>query len=454
MPVQKTSNNPDNTVVIVGGGWSGLAAAIELSRQRIPVIVLESAKQLGGRARSVQLDNLRVDNGQHMLLGAYESTLDMLKMIGIRESTVFKRQPLAFQWFNANKRPVALSTPRLPAPLHLAWAIFTAKGLPLKDRLSALKFSRKLREMNFSLSKDRSVENLLNENNQSTAVTKAIWEPLCLGALNTQIKEASAQIFLRTLSDSFSHTRSDSDLLLTRKDLGATFPEPALDYIERHRGSVRLGQRVMDLEMTGNTISGVRLHDEGLLRSSYVVLATPGTMTKNLIANHSQLDEVSSKLQRIEYRPICTVYVQYPSHVKMGRWLQGSLGTTTQWIFDRRLYGQNGLMSVVISSDGEHVDWNNDKLCETVKKELATFFPRWPEPLSCHVIREKRATFAATVNINQYRPENKTPVKGLWLAGDYTNNGLPGTLEGAIRSGIKCAQQIIQQQTTQRQKGS
>lgn len=448
MPNQKPSDNPDNTVIIVGGGWAGLAAAIELTRQRVPVIVLESAKQLGGRARSVNLDNLRVDNGQHMLLGAYESTRDLLKVIGIRESSVFKRQPLSFHWFNKNKRPVSLSTPKLPAPLHLAWALFTAKGLPFPDRLSALKFSKKLREMKFSLTEDCSVESLLKDNDQSEAVIKAIWEPLCLGALNTQINEASAQVFLRTLSDSFSHTRSDSDLLLTRKDLGAIFPEPALDYIERKQGSVRLGQRVVDLEINDDVISGVLLTD-GEINSKYVVLATPGIITKNLVDKHSQLQEISNKLQHIDYRPICTVYLQYPSKVKLGRWLQGSLDTTTQWIFDRRLYGQNGLMSVVISSDGEHMDWDNETLCETIKKELTTFYPRWPEPLSCHVIREKRATFACTVNINQYRPDNKTPVNGLWLAGDYTNIGLPGTIEGAIRSGIQCAQQIIQQQKAQ-----
>ena len=124
----------------------------------------------------------------------------------------------------------------------------------------------------------------------------------------------------------------------------------------------------------------------------------------------------------------------------------GSLDTTSQWIFDRRLYGQNGLMSVVISGEGEHMNWGNEKLCDVVEKELATHFPHWPKPLNRYVIREKRATFAATVDVNQHRPDTHTPVKGLWLTGDYTNNGLPGTLEGAVRSGVQCAQQIIKEQ--------
>jgi uncharacterized protein with NAD-binding domain and iron-sulfur cluster len=96
--------------------------------------------------------------------------------------------------------------------------------------------------------------------------------------------------------------------------------------------------------------------------------------------------------------------------------------------------------------EGEHMNWDNEKLCGVVEKELATYFPHWPKPSNTHVIREKRATFASTVDINKHRPDTQTPVMGLWLAGDYTNNGLPGTLEGAVRNGLQCAQQIIKEQ--------
>lgn len=441
----KSPENTHKKVVIIGGGWSGLAAAIELVRHEIPVVLLESAKQLGGRARSVHIDELRVDNGQHMLIGAYEATLDLLRLIGIDENDVFKRQALSLQWLRTNSRPVSLCAPGLPAPFHLAWALLSAKGLSFSDRLSALKFSHKLQKLDFKIKEDCSVESLLQKNNQSTTLINALWEPLCLGALNTQIHEASAQIFLRTLSDSFRHARRDSDLLLTRKDLGSIFPEPALDYIETHKGSVRLGQRATALTVIDNKVSRVALAEEQI-DTQYVILATPSNITKTLIEPHAGLRDISAQLQNIQHRPICTVYLQYAENVKLERWVNGSLDTTTQWIFDRRLYGQNGLMSVVISGNGNHMDWDNEKLCAVVEKELAAHFPHWPKPLSSHVIREKRATFAATVNINQYRPDSQTPVEGLWLSGDYTDTGLPGTLEGAIRSGLQCAQQIIHDQ--------
>ncbi len=445
MPKNQSRGKLDNRVIIVGGGWAGLAAAIELGRHKIPVIVLESAKQLGGRARSVHLEKLHIDNGQHMLVGAYESILKCLHRIGINESDVLERQPLSLQWLRPNGNPVSLNTLKLPAPLHLAWALFRAKGLSLSDRLSALNFCRHLQKINFTLEIDCSVESLFKKHHQSSEVIKAIWEPLCLGALNTQIHEASAQIFLRTLGDSFNHSRKDSDILLTKKDLGSIFPEPASDYIETHHGSVRLGQRVTELNIHNGSVTGVQLSEQQI-KSHYVVLATPSIITNTLIEDNPALEYVSSQLQSIRHRPICTIYLQYPESTKLDGWLMGSLDTTSQWIFDRGLYGQNGLMSVVISGEGKHMNWDNEKLCDVVEKELATYFPHWPKPSNTHVIREKRATFASTVDINKHRPETQTPVKGLWLAGDYTKNGLPGTLEGAVRSGLQCAQQIIKEQ--------
>ena len=445
MTKKQSQENANNRVVIVGGGWAGLSAAIELGRHDIPVILLESAKQLGGRARSVQIDSLDVDNGQHMLLGAYESTLDLLRRIGVNEIDVFERQPLSLQWLRPNGTPVSLRTPGLPAPLHLVWALLNAKGLNFRDRLSALKFCRFLQKTNFTLNTDCNVELLLKENHQSSELIKAIWEPLCLGALNTQIHEASAQLFVRTLGESFNHSRKDSDILLTRKNLGSIFPEPASDYIETHQGSIRLGQRVTKINISNNKVTGVNLLEQKI-DSRFVVLATPSTITNNLIEDTDSLLDISSHLKTIQHRPICTVYLQYPENTEIDGWLRGSLDTTSQWIFDRRLYGQNGLISVVISGEGEHMNWDNNELSDVVEKELANHFPHWPKPSSKNVIREKRATFASTVDVNQYRPNTQTPVNGLWLAGDYTHNGLPGTLEGAVRSGLQCAQQIINKQ--------
>lgn len=434
---------PQNkSVIVAGGGWAGLAASIELVRHQTPVLLLESAKQLGGRARSVNANGLTIDNGQHLLLGAYESTLDILRTIGVVEDHVIKRQALALHWLDIENRPVGIKAAKLPAPLHLAWALLRASGLSLRERLSALRFGHAMLKKGFHIAEDCSVLCLLQSYKQSPRLITAIWEPLCLSALNTHTHEASAQIFLRTLGDAFRHTQSGSDLLLTRRELGAILPQPAMDYIETHGGNVHLGQRVTELVIEDGAIQGIKV-DKEEFPCSQLILATPHLVTQRLLQPHAQLNPLSEQLGQLEDRPICTVYLQYPSGTQLDRDMQGALGTLSQWIFDHRIYGQDGLMAVVISADGEHMDWDNEVLCTKVRQELARLFPHWQPALSHHVIREKRATFASCVNVNQYRPQAQTGVRGLWLAGDYTKVGLPATLEGAVRSGLHSARGIL-----------
>lgn len=449
-------------VIVIGGGWAGLAAAIELARREIPVTLLESAKQLGGRARRVQFEDiskspkqpnqlnqknqkykqaLSVDNGQHLLLGAYKSTLALLKLIGINEKRGLLRKNLSMTMLSKQWRPIRLRTSRLPAPLNLALGLLRTSGLSIKDRLNALKFSRELSLSDFSISTDESCLDLFNRHCLSEKLIKAIWEPLCLAGLNTHIHEASAEIFLSMLYQTFANARSDANLLFARIDLGALFPDPALDYIEKHGGSIRLGKRVTSLQIKNDSIMGVSLAESALL-SNHVILATPYQAAEKLIAQHPILETLRQKLQKFEAKPICTIYLQYPKRVKLPSEMIGFISKTAQWAFDRRVCGQAGLISVVISGSGPHMDIDNAELCAQVEQELATHYPGWPKTTQRMVIREKRATFNCSININKIRPTNNSAVNGLWLAGDYTNTGLPSTLEGAVRSGIQSAKAV------------
>ena len=451
-------------VTVVGGGWAGLTAAIELVRHDIPVVLLESAKQLGGRARRVPFDNninldqtdndelktsngdntdkISVDNGQHLLIGAYDSTLTVLRTIGVSEESVLKRENLVLNMRRRNKRNVRIKTGRLPAPLHLAWGLLFASGLSLTDRTRALQFCRTLQKANFTVPSDESCLELFKRNRQTEAVIKILWEPLCVAALNTPIATASATVFLRVLREAFSYTRSESDLLFTRVDLGGVFPDHAMDYIEKHGGNIRLGQRVIDLIIENQKLTGLKLQD-GELETEHVVLATPQFATRKLLAPHNMFTDLAEQLDKLGTQPIVTIYLQYPEHITLNTTMIGLVDTTAQWIFDRRIYGQPGLMSVVISSSGPHMDMDNKQLCETVEQEVASFFPAWPKPSGRMVIREKRATFDCISNSNDYRPGNETGLPGLWLAGDYTDTKLPATLESAVRSGKRCAKAII-----------
>src|SRR5882762_5186149 len=225
-------------VAIVGGGYAGMAAAAELACRDIPVTVFEAARTLGGRARRVEINGMTLDNGLHILIGAYRETLRLIELTRLpHEAPGLVRLPLELI-VHPNFR---MRAPRLPAPLHLAAALICARGLDLAGRMKAAAFIAAMRRQNFRLGADTSVEHLLAFFRQPLAVMRYLWNPLCISALNTQPDEASAQIFLNVLRDSFNGVRADSDLLLPAMDFSALFPDRAAAFLALHGGSVRLG---------------------------------------------------------------------------------------------------------------------------------------------------------------------------------------------------------------------
>ncbi|MGE0082222.1 MAG: hydroxysqualene dehydroxylase HpnE [Thiohalomonadaceae bacterium] len=433
-------------VVVVGGGWAGLAAAVELTDLGHRVIVLESSRQLGGRARRLAFGSDGVDNGQHLLIGAYHETLRLMDRVGMQEHHACLRLPLRLE-VRSGRDTLLLKAPHLPAPVHLAVALLAGRGLRLGERLRALRFALRHYLSGFELPEDASVADLLAD--QPARLTRLLWNPLCLATLNTVPEQASARVFLRVLRDAFARKRCDSDLLIPRVDLGRSFPEPALDFIERHGGQVRLGARVTALEIRSHRVAGLWLGDERIA-ASQVILAVPPNIAARLLSAHAGSALLAGTLATFEYEPIATVYLRYPAHVHLPAEMVGLADGMAQWLFDRRVYGQPGLLAAVISGPGEHTDMTREALAARVAGEIAAQFPHFPAPVDQLVVREKRATFRCTVGIDDHRPHARTPLAGCWLAGDYTDTGYPATLEGAVRSGVQCARLVDTQlrQTT------
>ncbi|MEA2079632.1 MAG: hydroxysqualene dehydroxylase HpnE [Pseudomonadota bacterium] len=429
-------------VVIVGGGWAGLAAAVELCAHEIPVTVLESARQLGGRARSIRARHMLVDNGQHLFIGAYRSVLSLMDRIGADPQHAFLRLPLTLSLFKEGKTSLHFRVPRLPAPLHLLSAILTARGLSTADRIQALGFGRRLPNLSLADHEDISVQALLHSQAQTPALIRKLWGPLCIAALNTPLDEASARIFLRTLRESFLGLRTHSDLLIPRLTLSEVLPLPCADYLEQRGVRIELGQGVTSLEIEDTGIQAVKIRGRRI-DASHVVLAAPHVISRRLMSRHHPLQTLCAQLSELGNEPVITLYLQYPAQTCLPQPVIGLEESLAQWVFDRRVCGQPGMMAVVISARGWHSQMKTEELTQRVAAELATSFPDWPAHEQSLLIREKQATFSSRVGIDQIRPSNRTPVSGLWLAGDYTANGLPATLEGAVRSGIGCAQAIL-----------
>jgi len=428
--------------VIVGGGWSGLAAAVELSRHGHPVTLVDAADQLGGRARRVEHARYRGDNGQHLMIGAYREILTLLARIGIPETQVFERRRLQLRIRSLSTPGLTLRLPRLPAPLHLVTALIRAKGLSGTDKRRALRLCLAVLRP-FPRNHDRPLAETLQRAGQSERLIGLLWEPLCLATLNTPIAEASTAMFLHVLRESFSRRRSDSDLLIARTDLSALFPDPARKFIERNGGEIRFGRRVTALQILGDRISGLTLNDGSEVSTRNVILALPAPAMARLLAPHAALAPIATRLEQIRHEPITTVFLRYPPHVRLDFPLYGLHDTLGHWVFDRGADGQHGLMSVVISGGGRHMEMDNETLARSVAAELAQLFPDWPSTLEHWVIREKRATFVCAPGINPLRPGHITPVSGCWLAGDIAATGLPATLEGAVRGGLNGARGIL-----------
>ena len=434
-------------VVIIGAGWAGLAAAVKLTEQGHKVTVFESAKQAGGRARSVSFNDIEVDNGQHLLIGAYTECLSLMKTVGIDTEAALKRLPLLLTVADkSSTNKLILKAPPLPAPLHLLYALFTAKGLKFKDRIAAIKFGLYLKKSNYQLKQDISVEALFQLTQQTDILIRQLWEPLCLSIMNTPIKDASANVFMNVFKEAFTNKRKDADLLLPTTDLSNLFPNAAIQYIKDNGGEVHLKYRVENIEVSNNEVTSVTAkidNEMQTIKTSQVIIAAAPQNLNKLITEHSTLKPISNNIEQFNYQPIVTVYLQYPEEIQLTQSMIGLSSTLSQWIFDRGSFCQQaGLISVVISCKGEHMAMDDDTLTQTVHDEISILFTNKPALIKSFVIREKRATFACTVNINDIRPKNTTDIKGLYLAGDYTNTGYPATLEGAVRSGLAASSLI------------
>jgi len=427
-------------VAVVGGGYAGMAAAAQLAANRVPVTVFEAAQQLGGRGRRIEYRGTVLDNGLHILLGAYRETLRMIRLVNPEHTQALLRLPL--QWLI--HRELRLTVAPLPAPLHLLVGLLRAQGLDLRERLAAIRFIRAMRNRRFTLSRDISVELLLAQHRQGLKLERLLWRPLCVAALNTPPAIASAQVFLNVLRDSLNAARDASDLLLARVDLSALFPEPAAAYIRGHGGTVTCGERVTAI----NPIDGhYALEINGQRQFfSHVICALPPHQVNAFLIGIPALSTIAASVERLRYQPIYSVWLQYDENVALPSPVPmlGFAHELIHWVFDRgALCGQRGLLGVVISASGEHQQLTHDELALAVHHELAGQIGPLPAPVWHKVIAEKRATFLCSPDLE--RPPQITPLKNFYLAGDYTQSDYPATIESAVSSGIACARHICGQ---------
>lgn len=412
---------------VVGAGWAGLAAAVDLVDAGHTVELIDMAAQAGGRARATPSDWLPAqDNGQHILIGAYSDTLAMMRRVGVDPAAVLLRTPLSLR--DPQGRGLVLG--RGPAVWAFAAGVVRWGDCPWRDRLALLRLALGWRLQGFRCEPDQSVQAFAQ--GCPASVLRALLEPLCVAALNTPAHLASAQVMLNVLRDALFGGPGSADLLLPRAPLDALFPQPALAWLLSHGAIWRPRQRIRRITRLDGEHGSWQLDD--LPAFDQVILACSATEAARL--TRALAPTWSALAAAIHYQPIATAWVQAAPQ----RWREPMLRLSdgpAQFAFDlSALGGPAGLYSLVASSASELVEMGAHGAGQALLDHWhRAFGPDRPATLR-DVRIEKRATFACTPGL-QRPPAPIAP--GLWAAGDYLHGPYPATLEAAVRSGHQAA---------------
>lgn len=459
-------------VAVVGAGWAGLACAVTAAQAGHAVDVFEATRSLGGRARALSAEPapeaaaesapasahfVGWDNGQHILIGAYAQTLQLMHTVGVDSAAALLRLPLSLRFPDGSGLAFPSISNPLPAPLQAVCGIASARGWSVADKARLLRACAAWQLRGFTCPPDWTVSRLCQQTGARIPprILAEMIEPLCVSALNTPAHQASAKVFLRVLHDALLGPRGGSHLLLPRVDLSQLFPAPAAAWLAQHGGRVHLGHRARQLAAQAGQW---RLDDELFDR---VVLACPPPSAVRLLQSTPLLDSQSQAwqdlAQKLGYEPIATVYTHcaelsgagntetllrparltQPMLALPAKPLRGGGLPPAQFVFDRgQLGGPPGLLAFVVSASA----LERDELTRLVMQQAQEQLP-WAKLEWLQTVLEKRATFACTPGL--VRPPQRI-APGLLACGDYCEGPYPATLEGAVRSGQAAVKQLAE----------
>ena len=414
------------SLAVVGAGWAGLAAAVRATEAGHRVTLFDMAPQPGGRARAVLHDGIALDNGQHILIGAYRETLALMRTVGADPDTLLDRRPLAL----TDPQGRGLALPRGPAVPAFVRAVLAQKEWPLSERLALLAAALRWRLSGFRADPTATVADLVQALPERARTT--LIEPLCVAALNTPSSHASAQVFLSVLRDALFSGAGAADLLLPRAPLSALLPTPAARWLEQHGAALRWTTRVQHIEPTAD--GRWRVDGE---RFDAVLLACSAPEAARLAQPHGA--GWAATAAAFDYEPIVTVYLQsagarLPSPMVA---LHAGSDAPAQFAFDLGALdpsgARSGLFAFVVSGARDWIEAGLEATAQATLRQAQAAFDSIPWR-ALRTIAERRATFLCTPGLVR-PPTHIAPA--LAAAGDYIDGPYPATLEGAVRSAIK-----------------
>jgi squalene-associated FAD-dependent desaturase len=432
-------------VAVVGGGLAGLAAALACADGGAQVTLFESRKWLGGATSSFERDGMTLDTGQHVFLRCCTAYRGFLDRIGSTANTTLQRR-MDIPVLSSSGRVARLRRAGLPAPLHLAPALARYPFLTPAERLRAVRASMAMRRVDprDQAADGRSFGSWLAEHGQSQGAVRYLWDLFGLPALNLPASEASLALAAKVFRTGLLERSDAADIGVPNVPLADLHATPAARALAGIRAEVRLGERVRAVSTSGQRVIGVAT-DEGEWEADAVVLAVPHDRVQPLLPAGAVADP--GAFGRLGASPIVNVHVVYDRPVT-GLRFAAAVDSPVQWVFDRT--GPAGLdhgqyLAISLSGASAVVDDPVERFRQVFEPALEALFPltRQAHLERFLVTRERTATFHQGPGTAALRPRSATGLRGLFLAGAWTDTGWPATMEGAVRSGLAAARAAL-----------
>ena len=420
--------------LIIGGGLSGLTAASILSSKNINVTLIESSPKLGGRTYSFTDKDTKteIDNGQHIMMGCYKETLALLNLIGAQNNFDYQKN-LYLKFIDRNRNQFQIKASTSFYPFNLLLAIQNYDALGLNDKLTFILFLLKLPFVSKNSLKNISVKQWLEKENQSFNTINSFWEILCVGALNTNSKKASALIFYEILKQIFFNGNFATTIILPKYGLNESIINPAASFIENNGGTIIPSENIKEVIIKNQKIVAIKSEKNLYENFDFIISAIPLYALERIIPK-----EIINIDLELEYSTILNIHIWLNKNYLLEKYY-GLLNSPLHWIFVKKEH-----INIVVSDADYLAEKSKEEIFSFVMEELLQYTTIASKDIKQYkIIKEKRATFIPTINSLGKRPNSRTSIKNLFLAGDWTNTGLPSTIEGAVKSGRIAAELVL-----------
>lgn len=421
-------------IAIIGGGIAGLSAAAFLS-QNFNVTIFEASPYLGGRAKSFlnPTTNTYYDNGQHLLAGAYKYTIEFLNLINAIENFYFQNN-LEIIFITDEKEKVKFSFSESTNKLKRLISFLNFDLFNLFEKISIILFLNKIKKLNPEDYANYSAASLLNTFRQSPKICSDFWNVIIVSTLNCSPKLASARSFIEIIQSFFFSDPSNSVLIFPKYDLKKSYIDPAVDYLNKKNININLNSKVNKINFVDNLVESIEVNNKKLYFDEYILATAPFDLIKIL---GNKVLQVFPNFTGLHFSPIISINIWFEK-IELEELFYYLLGSELQWVFKKEDH-----ISIVISDAEKLINYSKEELINLTIKELKKYLELdFDKILDYKIIKSKRATFIPTNFSYEIRPFENTPFKNLLLAGDYTNTGLPSTIESAVISGKICSEII------------